>query len=162
MSSADQLDFYFGGSGPDKAGAVLVGRRCAHCRQSVQVPDWYAEAVELHYCGDVCRQAWIAEQPDLQPKVGTPSHRRGANWAEQSNRARERDGFACRVCGQNEEEIGRQLDVHHKIPYRNFKSNVEANRLENLIALCPSCHAKKEAELRRELPLFGSASTGDK
>lgn len=36
------------------------------------------------------------------------------------------------------------------------------NRLENLTALCPSCHAKKEAELRRELPLFGSASTGDK
>tara|TARA_Y100000589_G_C26914345_1_gene531647 strand:+ start:137 stop:343 length:207 start_codon:yes stop_codon:yes gene_type:complete len=36
------------------------------------------------------------------------------------------------------------------------------NRLENLTALCPSCHAKKEAELRRVLPLFGSASTGDK
>lgn len=36
------------------------------------------------------------------------------------------------------------------------------NRLENLTALCPSCHAKKEAELRREQPLFGSASTGDK
>ena len=36
------------------------------------------------------------------------------------------------------------------------------NRLESLTALCPSCHAKKEAELRRVLPLLGSASTGDK
>ena len=79
MSSADQLDFDFDGGGPDKAGAVLVGRRCAHCRQSVQVPDWYAEAVELHYFGDVCRQAWIAEQPDLQLKVKAWS-RTGANY----------------------------------------------------------------------------------
>ena len=154
MSSADQLGLDFRENRSDKAGGLLVSRPCAYCRKSVQVVDWYAGAVELHYCGDACRRAWISEQPDLQPKVGTPSHRRGANWAEQSNRARERDGYACRVCGQSEEDLGRQLDVHHKIPYRNFKSNVEANRLDNLITVCPSCHAKMEAELRRDLPLF--------
>ena len=162
MSSADQLGLNFGEDRSDKAGGLLVSRPCAHCRKSVQVKDWYAEVVELHYCGDACRKMWISEQPDLQPKVGTPSHRRGANWAEQSDRARERDEYACRICGQSEEDLGRQLDVHHKIPYRNFKSNVEANRLENLITVCPSCHAKIEAELRRDLPLFSSTTTGDK
>lgn len=162
MSSADQLDLDFSGNGSGKTSDVSIERRCAHCRQPVWVMDWFAEAVKLHYCGEDCRRAWISEQPDFQPKVGVPNRRRGANWAEQAKRARERDGFACRMCGRNEEDLGRQLDVHHHIPYRNFKSNVEANRLENLIAVCSSCHAKKEAELRRELPLFGSVSSGDK
>ena len=162
MSSADQLGLNFGEKRSVKSGEILVSRSCAHCRKSVQVMDWYAEAVELHYCGDACRRAWTSEQPDLQPKMGMPSHRRGANWAEQSNRARERDGYACRICGQSEEDLGRQLDVHHKIPYRNFRSNVEANQLENLITVCPSCHAKVEAQLRRDLPLFSSTHTGDK
>ncbi|MBI2505585.1 MAG: HNH endonuclease [Candidatus Latescibacteria bacterium] len=53
-----------------------------------------------------------------------------------------------------EEELGRQLDVHHKIPYANFKSNLEANKLEHLTSVCPACHTKLEAQLRRELPLF--------
>jgi DEAD/DEAH box helicase domain-containing protein len=50
--------------------------------------------------------------------------------------------------------LGRQLDVHHLIPYTSFKSNLEANKLENLVSLCPACHPKLEARLRRELPLF--------
>ncbi len=157
MSSADQMGFEFGDSRPVRSSGTEVERACVRCRRAVPVPAWYAEMVDLHFCGAVCRQQWVEQQPDFQPRLGLSSRRRGANWDQQARRARERDGYACRVCGVSEEEIGRQLDVHHKIPYRSFKSNVEANKLENLVSVCASCHAKLEGQLRRELPLFGKA-----
>ena len=69
-------------------------------------------------------------------------------------KARERDAFTCRICGVTEEELGYRLDVHHTIPFRGFRSNVEANKLEHLICVCPACHQQLEAQVRRELPLF--------
>jgi len=69
--------------------------------------------------------------------------------------ARQRDAYTCRVCGVTEEELGHRLAVHHTIPYRGFRSNVEANKLEHLICVCPACHQQVEAQVRRELPLFG-------
>jgi predicted HNH restriction endonuclease len=38
------------------------------------------------------------------------------------------------------------LDVHHITPFRTFKAarHQEANRLENLICYCPSCHLAVE------------------
>ena len=65
MSSADQLGLNFGEKRSDKSGDLLVSRSCAHCRKTVEVMDWYAEAVELHYCGDACRRAWTSEQLSL-------------------------------------------------------------------------------------------------
>ena len=47
-----------------------------------------------------------------------------------------RDKYTCRMCGCSQLENGKQLDVHH-IDY-NKKNNV----LDNLIALCHSCHSK--------------------
>ena len=53
-------------------------------------------------------------------------------------RVRARDKYTCQVCGAV--ETNRQHDVHHKVPLRAFTSLAEANRLENLTTLCPSCH----------------------
>lgn len=47
-----------------------------------------------------------------------------------------RDKYTCQVCGCSQLENGRQLDIHH-IDYD--KKN---NDLDNLIALCMSCHRK--------------------
>ena len=92
--------------------------------------------------------------PSFAVELGGRPGRRGANWEIQARQARQRDGFRCQACGVTEEELGRQLDVHHKIPFSSFKSNLEANKLEHLVSLCPACHTKLEAQLRRELPLF--------
>jgi len=155
MSCSDQMGFDFGEGSAGHSVEEMLEERCASCRRAVRVPGWYAKVVELHFCDEQCRKEWVEQQPDFQPKLGQHSRRRGANWEIQAKLARERDAFACQVCGLTEEELGRQLDVHHKIPYRSFKSNVEANKLENLVSVCPSCHSKLEAQLRRELPLFG-------
>jgi len=129
--------------------------RCRHCGQPIEMPEWYRRrGLSLHYCSDACRVAWTRQQPSFAVKLDGKRPGRGANWEEQSLQARQRDAFTCQVCGITEEELGRRPDVHHRIPFSRFHTNVEANKLEHLISVCPACHQQLEAQLRRELPLF--------
>jgi DEAD/DEAH box helicase domain-containing protein len=78
------------------------------------------------------------------------------DWIQLREMVRKRDGYRCQVCGLPEN--GRQHDVHHKLPFRQFASPVEANRMTNLITLCPACHRKAEANVRMRSGLAGLAS----
>lgn len=132
--------------------------RCRHCGTAIGLPEWVRGLeVQLHYCDERCRQAWVQSEPDFTVRLDSSGRRRrGANWELQARRARERDQFRCQACGITEEELGGRMHVHHRIPFRRFRSNVEANKLEHLISVCPSCHQKEEAEVRRQLPLFAA------
>jgi DEAD/DEAH box helicase domain-containing protein len=90
----------------------------------------------------------------------------GPDWPKIRERVRARDGFKCQVCGAP--ETTRQHDVHHKTPFRSFVrggSGVrdgspdpsQANRLENLTTLCPSCHRKVEQNVHMRSGLAGLA-----
>jgi DEAD/DEAH box helicase domain-containing protein len=75
----------------------------------------------------------------------------GPNWPLQRQKARARDGFRCRNCGRPE-AMDREHDVHHLRPFRLFDYRLGenatyllANRLSNLVTLCPDCHPKVEA-----------------
>lgn len=71
----------------------------------------------------------------------------GADWKKQRRKARERDHYTCQDCGITEDEYGRELSVHHIIPFRQFENYQEANRLDNLITLCESpCHRRRHAD----------------
>ena len=80
----------------------------------------------------------------------------GPNWSEKRNAARARDGYKCQVCGTPEQ--GRQHDVHHKIPFRRFAHYRQANRLENLVTLCRTCHQRAEAAVKMRSGLTGLAT----
>ena len=83
----------------------------------------------------------------------------GPEWPKIRERVRTRDGFRCQMCGRA--ETGRQHDVHHKTPFRMFRDATgkilreQANRLDNLITLCPECHKKAEANVRVRSGLAG-------
>ncbi|MEW5941227.1 MAG: DEAD/DEAH box helicase, partial [Chloroflexota bacterium] len=83
----------------------------------------------------------------------------GPDWPKIRDRVRARDGFRCQMCGTPEN--GRQHDVHHKIPFRNFRASdgspdpSAANRLDNLVTLCHSCHRKAEQNVRMRSGLAG-------
>ncbi|GAB4524556.1 MAG: hypothetical protein Fur0018_08220 [Anaerolineales bacterium] len=77
----------------------------------------------------------------------------GASWPRQRERARARDGYRCQVCGAPEGE--RAHHVHHKRPFRLFAAPAEANRLENLVTLCPACHRRVEQAVRVRSGLAG-------
>jgi DEAD/DEAH box helicase domain-containing protein len=79
----------------------------------------------------------------------------GPDWARTRDRVRARDKYTCQVCGAV--EANRQHDVHHKTPFRAFPSYAEANRMENLTTLCPSCHHKAEQNVRMKSGLSGLA-----
>jgi len=83
----------------------------------------------------------------------------GPAWPKIRERVRARDGFRCQVCSRP--ETMRQHDVHHKIPFRMFRDAAgkiqreQANRLENLVTLCPECHKKAETNVRVRSGLAG-------
>ena len=81
----------------------------------------------------------------------------GPGWNRLREAVRRRDGYRCQVCGLAE-EAGRQHDVHHKVPFRASQSAAEANRMENLITLCPACHRKAEQNVRMRSGLAGLGS----
>ena len=104
----------------------------------------------------------------------------GPNWEVQRRRALERDGYRCRRCGVPDTPE-RPLHVHHIRPFRTFgyvpgenEAYKEANRLDNLITLCPRCHRLAETSVRLRTgfsglayaiaalaPLFVMAAPGD-
>lgn len=88
----------------------------------------------------------------------------GPNWPEQRDKARARDGYRCRTCGAPERD-GRQHDVHHIRPFREYgyipgenENYLLANQLDNLITLCPTCHRRAEAALGGRSALGGLAN----
>ncbi|HBY07441.1 MAG TPA: ATP-dependent helicase [Chloroflexi bacterium] len=77
----------------------------------------------------------------------------GASWPAARDAARARDGFRCQFCGLPEN--GRAHHVHHLKPFRAFASSETANRLENLVTLCPTCHLRAESAVRVRSGLAG-------
>ena len=132
--------------------------RCVQCSKKFSQPRWYVEkGIRSQFCSESCRTHWEVASPDEPFELvleGRPGYR-GGNWKTQARLARERDDFCCQLCGVTEETLGRQMDVHHKVPFRLFDSPIEANQLSNLISLCPSCHKKTEEAARTDMPLFG-------
>lgn len=69
----------------------------------------------------------------------------GPNWMKRKREIRARDG-ECMLCGVSQEEhieeMGERLSVHHIVRFEEFEDYKVANRRENLIALCRSCHSQ--------------------
>lgn len=84
----------------------------------------------------------------------------GPQWPAIRNTVRARDGYQCQLCG-TPELPHRQHDVHHKIPFRQFRDEAgriqreRANEMSNLVTLCPSCHRQAEQNVRMRSGLAG-------
>jgi DEAD/DEAH box helicase domain-containing protein len=119
---------------------------------------------------------WIAFAPELIERLRAAGdwlsdpNEYGPEWPTQRDAVRARDGYRCQACGVPE-PAGRQHDVHHKIPFRAFladpalraglppeEARLAANRLENLVTLCPTCHSRAEAAVRTRSGLGGLAA----
>lgn len=79
----------------------------------------------------------------------------GADWPQLRSQVLERDQHRCQLCRAL--EIGRPHHIHHKTPFRQFTSIEEANRLENLITVCPTCHRRIELAVHMRSGLAGMA-----
>ena len=113
---------------------------------------------------------WLAFPPALIESLqeagawqGEPLRDYGPNWEQQRALARARDGYRCQACGQAELP-GRQHEVHHLRPFREFgyrrgvnDAYLQANELSNLVTLCHRCHQLTEAGRQLRSTLAGLA-----
>lgn len=102
------------------------------------------------FCSSACWGQWLSESGATTGENnsrwrGGPKVWYGASWPYARRACRHRDKV-CQGCGVSSSQTGRALDVHHLIPFRTFgpARHLEANRLENLVALCQVCHMKRE------------------
>lgn len=98
------------------------------------------------FCDKECYGNWLSD--NIHGKIhhqwsgGTISY--GIGWWKIRRKARKRDQYRCQNCGSGSHEIGRNPDVHHIDPVRNFANPKDAHTLDNVITLCRSCHRDVE------------------
>jgi 5-methylcytosine-specific restriction endonuclease McrA len=122
------------------------------------------QVMEHNFCSRECfgewrsSKAWSGENNPAW--IGGHVGYRGPNWARQSAKARNRDGDTCQQCGVRDNNLN--LPVHHIRPFHLFDDYREANRLTNLVTLCPICHTKADNAFWRDNPnLFESRRVPD-
>ena len=97
------------------------------------------------YCSRVCRDKYRVREAIPNWRGGSDKHyTRGSNWSAQRRAALRRDSKTCQHCGSADNP-----QVHHVLPFRLFDDYREANKLKNLLTLCPPCHRKADAEFQR-------------
>lgn len=112
---------------------------------------------------------WLAVQPATQRALEAAGlwfdsiNDYGPNWEKVRQAVRARDRYRCTQCGIPEAR-GQEHDVHHKIPFRAFgyvrgvnENHLLANRLENLVLVCRTCHQRVETAGRLRTGLDGLA-----
>jgi len=134
-----------GGNPRWQGGSVDV--ECSICKSEFTVERSHYNAVERHVCSKGCMSELLSndfrgENHPLWKGGHDPYY--GPDWDSIRDKVRDRDGYACQICGVDEKDLHRGLDVHHIIPKRKFDNVEESNRLNNLISLCNSCHKRWE------------------
>jgi 5-methylcytosine-specific restriction endonuclease McrA len=127
-------------------GVVLT---CHQCAKVFRRKPWLIRQnnknSKVFFCSRACftkSEIWKGEKSPCW--VGGPKTYRGRGWKQARLKAVERDDGTCQGCGKR---IGPSIPVHHRTPYREFATPEEANRLENLVCLCQSCHMRQEPRL---------------
>lgn len=114
-------------------------RECLECGDPFTIKKTQLNHRPARYCSLECAGEANSGEGHHNWKGGS-SHYYGPNWEEQRDKARERDGYECQVCGSG------NIHVHHIRPLRTFDVGEyeQANDLDNLICLCPSHHMQWE------------------
>lgn len=127
-----------------------VDRRCEYCGDEFSILPCHVRNDGGRFCSHECLSSWLSDQ------WGDGTAVYNGNWPAIRRRALERDDHECQYCGKERAEIGREPDVHHLDPVREFDDPQEAHTIDNVVALCPSCHryaeigAIPEAEIRSD------------
>jgi hypothetical protein len=146
-----QSENWIGENSPNwQGGPVEV--ECSWCGEDLRVKKAIFRMCEDHFCpGGECYAEfrsvhWAGEGgPNWQ---GGYEGDYGPKWTKQRNLARIRDEYSCQSCAVSEGThsllFGYGLDVHHKVPFKNFEESSTANELSNLLTLCRRCHLAVE------------------
>jgi len=147
-----------------------VNLTCDHCGKTFDRYKSYADKMNGYvFCSRKCsienldyRVSGESHYRYIDGSTQEKNYSRGPGWTAIRTKIRERDGYTCQTCGVHEYELGKALDVHHIIAFRNFDSADNANHPENLISLCPSCHHQEEIiAISSKLTVTANSILGD-
>lgn len=120
---------------------------CGYCNNEVLCTPSRIKRLKrkLVFCTPLCHDLWRQENINgdkLYNWKGGYDPYYGPTWMNAKRKARIRDNNTCQRCSITKEQLGKNMDVHHKIPFRLFgiERHIEANALSNLISYCCSCH----------------------
>jgi 5-methylcytosine-specific restriction endonuclease McrA len=123
-------------------------RECDYCGTEFTVLECDAVYGAGRFCCNECQNNWMSENWRREDHPAWGGRDAGTSyvgdWHALRRKALTRDDYECQRCGADESEIGRNPDVHHITPIREFDNYNDAQELDNLITLCPSCHKKVE------------------
>jgi len=150
-------------TGEDHPNYSLIDVRCTQCGEKFKVPEWRKGQNDKSFCNYECYGKWLSENNsgNNHPRWnGGDINYYGPNWESQRKKVLKRDNCKCQKCGRKKDNA--KLDIHHIIPFKEYRlplfsgvpiRNVlaefnweRANKLENLITLCASCHQKAEGK----------------
>lgn len=120
-----------------------VSRECIGCGvEFTRAPSQLRQNGAGKFCTRACRDKhWRGDKNPVW-RDGSGVYKRGSHWHAIRRRIVARDK-CCQHCGAT-----KRLHVHHKIPFRMWRTPEDANRDFNLIALCPPCHRRADAAHR--------------
>jgi len=119
------------------------GGQCASCggntpNRTIQLhqpgrQDHDLWSAEIELCSE-CYKGGLMHMHESEAKLRARANIE-SEWDQQRRKALARDSYECQTCGVD----GCRLHVHHKIP----RSEGGTDHLENLVTLCPDCHADR-------------------
>lgn len=142
----DQADEFLGTPYHEVHDIERLQRECDYCETEFTMLKSNAVFGAGRFCSRECLSNWMSEN-----RKGENHHQwiptetsYSEDWWAVRREARSRDNHTCQHCGKSRNEIGREPDVHHIKPIREFEDSQEAHSLGNVICLCRSCHRNAE------------------
>lgn len=136
------------GRGKGKRLVEYIPLTCANCKKEFERPPFLANPKYYKKDKSFCSVACLSEYRKRNESragsaywVGGKKTYRGRDWEQKRLLVIKKQKGKCAVCKKH---LGQSLPIHHIRPYREFEAPSEANRIENLVGLCPSCHMKVE------------------
>lgn len=139
----DEMDEFYGMPSYEGKLTEEVTTDCEQCGDAVTVRQSKRAYGAGRFCGKNCLAEWQSEnwRGENHPRwKGGWNEDRVRNWSKARRKTLDRDDHRCQKCGKSANDLGREPDVHHIVPLREFEDPTDAHTLDNLIALCRACH----------------------
>lgn len=124
----------------------MVEKTCEGCGEGFYIPEWRANQGRGRFHSRACANRFLETlKGSLNPRYtgrNTNKAYKGSVWNQARKAAIERAGGRCQKCGVSFAKV-KKISVHHLTGSHQFACLDDAHTLDNLQAICQSCHAKE-------------------
>ena len=130
-------------SSKNKSINKTINTLCDYCGKEISYIK-YKQKFKHHFCSVDCGARYRSDNlyGERHPLwLGGKIDGRGYRWRKIRKIVLEKYKYTCQKCGRIPKETN-NLDVHHIKRFRDFDNSKDANKLNNLLLVCKTCHTK--------------------